>query len=97
MRLKTNKYIIYIIFKFFSENAGFTEAQTFKGHTNYVVSITMLVKSDILPSGLIITGGNDKLLCGFIPESPEPVFVETRHTNTGIKNIVYFFLGIYLL
>lgn len=71
----------------FSENAGYTIAQTFKGHTNYVVSITILNKSDILPNGLIVTGGNDKLMCGFVPESPEPVFVETRHTDTGEKNI----------
>lgn len=72
----------------FSGNAGYTEAQTFKGHTNYVVSIAILNKSDVLPNGLVVTGGNDKLLCGFLPESPEPVFVETRHTNTGEKIII---------
>lgn len=71
----------------FSENAGFTEVQTFKGHTNYVVSVTILKRSDILPNGLILTGGNDKLMCGFLPESPEPVFIETSHTNTGKKNL----------
>lgn len=81
---------LYNIYSFcvfyFSENAGFTEVQTFKGHTNYVVSVTILKKSDILPNGLILTGGNDKLLCGFLPESPEPVFIETSHTNTGEIN-----------
>lgn len=77
------------LFKNCSENAGFTEAQTFKGHTNYVVSIGVLPKSSILPNGLIVTGGNDKLMCGFTPESPEPVFVETRHTNTGKKCNLY--------
>lgn len=71
----------------FSENAGFTEVQSFKGHTNYVVSVTILKKSSILPNGLILTGGNDKLMCGFLPESPEPVFIETSHTNTGEKNL----------
>uniref|UniRef100_A0A2H8TP61 Phospholipase A-2-activating protein n=1 Tax=Melanaphis sacchari TaxID=742174 RepID=A0A2H8TP61_9HEMI len=68
-----------------SGNAGFTEVQTFKGHSNYVVSIAILNKSDILPNGLILTGGNDKLMCGFLPESPEPVFIETSHTNTVCK------------
>lgn len=43
----------------------------------------MLKKSNILPKGIIVTGGNDKLMCGFVPESPEPIFVETGHTNTG--------------
>ncbi|XP_050524423.1 phospholipase A-2-activating protein [Daktulosphaira vitifoliae] len=68
-----------------SENAGYTEVQTFSGHTNYVVSVTVLKESSILPSGLIITGGNDKMLCGFLPESSEPIFVETRHKNTVCK------------
>lgn len=71
----------------FSENAGFTEVQTFKGHTNYVTAVSILQKSDILPNGLILTGGNDKLMCGFLPESPEPVFIETSHANTGEKNL----------
>lgn len=80
-------YFIYSLLCNFSENAGYTEAQTFVGHSNYVVSVGTLNKSDILPNGLILTGGNDKLLCGFVPESPEPVFVETRHTNTGKKSL----------
>lgn len=71
----------------FSENAGFTEVQTFKGHTNYVVSVAILKKSDILPNGLILSGGNDNLMCGFLPESPEPVFIDTSHTNTGEINL----------
>lgn len=43
----------------------------------------MLKKSNLFPNGLIVTGGNDNLICGFVPESPEPIFVEKRHTNTG--------------
>lgn len=53
--------------------------------------VTVLNKSSLIPNGLIITGGNDNLMCGFVPESPEPVFVETRHTNTGIKKIYIFY------
>lgn len=71
----------------FSENAGFTEVQTFKGHTNYVVSVAILKESDILPNGLILTGGNDTFMCGFFPESSAPVFLNTSHTNTGEINL----------
>lgn len=75
------------MFHNFSENAGYTVAQTFNGHTNYVVSIAILKKTQTLPNGFIVTGGNDKLMCGFVPESPEPIFVESRHTNTGKINV----------
>lgn len=83
-------YLICFILCNFSENAGYTTVQTFVGHSNYVVSVIILNKSNILPNGLIVTGGNDKLLCGFVPESPEPVFIETRHTNTGKKTLIFF-------
>jgi len=26
-------------------------------------------------------------MCGFLPESPEPVFIDTSHTNTGEINL----------
>ncbi|XP_050425163.1 phospholipase A-2-activating protein [Adelges cooleyi] len=68
-----------------SGNAGYTEAQTFLGHTNYVVCVTVLKESNSFPKGLIVTGGNDKLMCGFVVDSPEPVFIESRHTNTVCK------------
>lgn len=82
--------LIFTVFCHFSENNGYTEVQTFKRHTNYVVCSTVLKNSKVLPDGLILTGSNDKLICGFTSKVPEVILIEASHKDTG--NQIYIYL-----
>lgn len=63
-------------------NANFTDSITFKGHTNFVSCVTFIKSSALYPAGLIVTGSNDKKICVFEPNRPDPLFKLTEHTNT---------------
>ncbi|XP_026684637.1 phospholipase A-2-activating protein-like [Diaphorina citri] len=64
-------------------NANFTESITFKGHTNFVSCVTFIKSSPRYPSGLVVTGSNDKKILVFDPQISNPLFALTEHTNTG--------------
>uniref|UniRef100_A0A8D9BFC4 Phospholipase A-2-activating protein n=2 Tax=Cacopsylla melanoneura TaxID=428564 RepID=A0A8D9BFC4_9HEMI len=63
-------------------NPNFTESITYKGHTNFVSCVTFIKPSSKYPTGLVVTGSNDKKICVFDPQVPEPLFNLTEHTNT---------------
>ncbi|PSN46406.1 Phospholipase A-2-activating protein [Blattella germanica] len=64
-------------------NAGFSEAQTFVGHSNFVSSVCVLPPHDGHPSGLIVTGSNDNIIRAFALDSPTPLLVLKGHNNTA--------------
>ncbi|XP_046387543.1 phospholipase A-2-activating protein [Ischnura elegans] len=63
-------------------NVEFSEVQTLKGHTNFVSCVCFLKSSPPFKSGLLLTGGNDSLICIYEPESWTLVNKLTGHTNT---------------
>ncbi|KAL1449471.1 hypothetical protein WDU94_001975, partial [Cyamophila willieti] len=63
-------------------NANFTESITFKGHSNFVSCVTFIKPSSKYPTGLVVTGSNDKKICVFDPQVPDPLFSLTEHSNT---------------
>nr|CAD7403114.1 unnamed protein product [Timema cristinae] len=65
-----------------STNAGFSESQTLLGHTNFVSSVCVLQPHGSHKLGLIITGGNDRNIGVFTPESPTPLCVLKGHGST---------------
>lgn len=61
---------------------GFVEISCLRGHTNFVSCICMLPPDDDHPTGLILTGSNDKSICAFTLENPDPVYRLVGHNNT---------------
>lgn len=61
---------------------GFVEVSCFRGHTNFVSCVCVLPPDEIHPTGLILTGSNDKSICAFTLESPDPVYRLIGHANT---------------
>ncbi|XP_076300177.1 phospholipase A2 activator protein [Lasioglossum baleicum] len=60
-------------------------AATLKGHTNFVSSVCVLNPSEKNPTGFIITGGNDKTICIYVPDKDEPFKVLKAHKDTVCK------------
>ncbi|XP_073990429.1 phospholipase A2 activator protein isoform X2 [Rhodnius prolixus] len=52
------------------------------GHTNYVCTCCFIPPSPEHPEGLIVTGGNDNVICVYDPSIIEPLFTLTGHTKT---------------
>lgn len=71
---------VYFNFRF---NSGYSDIQTLHGHTNFVSSVCVLAGIEAYPSGLIITGGNDKVIFAFSPDNPQPLFKFIGHNGTG--------------
>jgi len=68
-------------------NTAYTETQTFSGHKSFVTCVCVVPANDLFPQGLIVTGGNDKIILAFTPESSDPVFQLKGHENTGILDL----------
>ncbi|KAK7576747.1 hypothetical protein V9T40_013033 [Parthenolecanium corni] len=62
-------------------NTGYTEVQTFVGHTNFVISVCVVPPNEIFTSGLIVTGSNDNTILVYQPESPNSILQLTGHTD----------------
>nr|CAD7571777.1 unnamed protein product [Timema californicum] len=75
---------VFFLSLFSSTNAGFSESQTLLGHTNFVSSVCVLQPHGSHKSGLIITGGNDRNIGVFTPESPTPLCVLKGHGGTDM-------------
>lgn len=63
-------------------NPGYHEAQTLRGHTNFVNCVCYCPPSESYPNGIIVTSGNDKTICGFIAEQESPLFTLKGHSDT---------------
>ncbi|XP_071453464.1 phospholipase A-2-activating protein [Hetaerina americana] len=63
-------------------NFEYTEVQTLKGHTNFVSCICYLKSCPPFKSGLLLTGGNDSMICTYELESWTLVNKLSGHTNT---------------
>ncbi|XP_034241112.1 phospholipase A-2-activating protein [Thrips palmi] len=62
-------------------NPGYHEAQTLRGHSNFVTCVCYCSPSESYPNGLILTSGNDKNICGFVAEQESPLFTLKGHTD----------------
>lgn len=80
--------LLLFFFYYFSFNPGYTDALTYKGHKNYVSAVCFIEGN---PS-LIITGGNDSLICVYNTNEIEPFITAKGHSNTGILVFVTFCL-----
>lgn len=78
------KYIIWsIIFTLhFRINCAYSEVVTFKGHRHFVSSVTVLPPCQRYPLGVIVTGGNDHIICLFSVDNPLPIGKLEGHTDT---------------
>lgn len=74
------------VFLVFRINPGYHEAQTLRGHTNFVNCICFCPPSESYPNGIIVTSGNDKKICGFVSEQESPLFNLQGHSDTGKLN-----------
>lgn len=63
-------------------NPGYHEAQTLRGHTNFVTCVCYCPPSNAYPNGIILTSGNDKNICGFVAEQESPLFTLKGHSET---------------
>lgn len=63
-------------------NPGYHEAQTLRGHTNFVTCVCYCPASESYPNGIILTSGNDKNICGFVVEQESPLFTLKGHSDT---------------
>lgn len=61
---------------------GFTESLCMSGHTNFIACICIYPPDDKYQHGLVLTGSNDKSICAFTLESPEPVYKLSGHNDT---------------
>lgn len=53
------------------------------GHSNFVSCVCIIAPSDKHPRGLVATGGNDKNICVFSLDQPQPLYTLKGHKNTG--------------
>ncbi|XP_061566356.1 phospholipase A-2-activating protein [Cololabis saira] len=65
-----------------SPGEGFTEVHCMAGHSNFVSCICVIAPSDTYPRGLIATGGNDKNICVFTLDRPQPLYTLQGHKDT---------------
>lgn len=63
------------------DGAGFVQVSVFKQHHGFVNSLTFLVPSGDYPSGLIVSGGQDKLIYAFDPFTAEVVYTLVGHED----------------
>lgn len=79
------KYIFIIWFY----RGSYESCATLKGHSNYISAVCVLVSSSQFPLGLILTGGHDHKIFGFLPYTQEPLLTLDGHSGPGIFSINY--------
>lgn len=68
--------------KLWAEIRGSYEScASLKGHNNYISSVCVLVSSSQFPLGLILTGGHDHKIFGFLPYTQEPLLTLEGHSG----------------
>lgn len=64
---------------------GYVEVETLRGHKNYVASVCILTPTPSFPCGLVLTGGYDKQILGFEPQSTDPIIEHEAHEDAVCK------------
>ncbi|CAH1393363.1 unnamed protein product [Nezara viridula] len=68
--------------KLWAEIRGCYEScASLKGHSNYISAVCVLVSSSQFPLGLILTGGHDHKIFGFLPYTQEPLLTLEGHSG----------------
>lgn len=68
------------VFRF---NTGFSEVMTYKDQKNFVMCVLYLEPTQEFPEGLVLTGGNDKVILVYKPGEPFASLTFQEHTNAG--------------
>lgn len=77
-----NFSVIFFVLKLRSK-IGYVEVETLRGHKNYVASVCILTPTPSFPCGLVLTGGYDKQILGFEPQSTDPIIEHEAHEDAG--------------
>lgn len=64
----------------FQEN--YEEVMTYRDQKNFVGAVLFIEPTEEYPDGLVVTGGNDKLILVYKPSEPFATFTIKDHTNT---------------